>query len=226
MIGRADRRRRTGDLAVVFHALEPIGRPLGQAFLVGMHQVQDDDFPAAMAKQPDRREHLFEIVDQKVAHQKQHAAPASVLRTVAATRPPIALSAAWRGSRSLPATAARATPCRRAAPPAATVVEHGQAHLVLAPADDVRQRRRQVLRVLQLGAPGAAGQPAESHRARGVDRQRAHQIGFILINAGEGLARPPENLPIQPPQVFAPEYSRKSTNSPAPPCCREACRPL
>ena len=149
-------------------------------------------------------EHLFQVFHEEIAHQQQHAAAAAALEQVAQPggHPQAGLrfepfdhllkmfDVRGRGARGEPL--------------AQRAVEHGQAHVVLRAADHVRQGRGQVLDVFELRSGGVAAiGRAEPHRAAGVDRQRAEQVGFLFVDADEGLAGAGQHFPIEPAEVFA-----------------------
>ena len=73
-----------------------------------------------------------------------------------------------------------------------------QPDLVLLPADHLRQRRGQVLHVLQLRARGA-----EPHRVAGVEHQRADEVRLVLVDPGVRPAGAGEHLPVEPAEVLA-----------------------
>ena len=179
---------------------------LGQPLLVGMHQVQDDHFPAAMAEEPQRGEDFLQVVHEEIADQQQHAAPPAALEQLAQARGHARSSAACaicfdRGVK--PLQVRERWPRRQhrlaaAGPSTARPTWSCPRLITWARADG------EVLGILEFRAGRRPARcPPKVHRAAGVQGQRAEQVGLLLVDADEGLAGPAQDFPIQPPQVLA-----------------------
>src|SRR5438128_1276110 len=78
-----------------------------------------------------------------------------------------------------------------------------EADRVLLTTDDVAERRRQILRVLEFRRFVFARATVEAHRFADVKDERAEQVRFVLEQPRVGAARAGEDFPIETPQVFA-----------------------
>ena len=190
-------------MSVVFQAFKAKGSSLRQPFFMGVHHVQNDHLPSAMAKQTQCGKSVFQVVDQEVGHQHEDASLAALLKQPAQA---VRHCLCRAGFQFLNDLLQALDACGRAAgrqQGSQGAVEHGQSNLILASTDHVTQCRGEVLHVLKLRpfTPFRTG-GCKQHGAAGVESQRAMQIRLFLMEADKGLARSGKHLPVEPPQVL------------------------
>ena len=191
------------DAALVLHAFEPIGRPIRQAFFVGMDEVKRDRFPSRdVETTAARRTRLRDLpsgnrLTKSSTPRRRDCSNSSRSAAAIRTFGPgherlddfVDLGHVQRGR-------------ARWEHFAQALIEHGHTDLILPAIDHVGQSGGQILGIMELRSVAACG-VAKAHRAAGVQREGAQQIGFFFVDADERLAGSAEDFPVETPEVFA-----------------------